>query len=71
MDIIKTLENCIIALGGMRPRVDQPEIFNTASALIRALNDCRSEAMRLLDALAGKEKAGADAPEAAEAAEEG
>ena len=48
MDIIKTLENCIVALGAMRPRVDQPDISDTAKAVIRALDDCRTATQHLL-----------------------
>ena len=46
MNIIATLQNCIIAIGGMAPRVDQPEIRNTAEALIRTLAEVIQEIQR-------------------------
>lgn len=47
MNIIATLQNCIIAIGSMSPRVDQPEIRNVAEALIRTLNDVITELNRM------------------------
>lgn len=47
MNIIATLQNCIIAMGGMAPRVDQPEIRNVAEAVIRTLNEVIQEMKRL------------------------
>ena len=43
MDIKQTLYNCIIALGGMSLRVDQPEPNNVAKSVIRALHDVCDE----------------------------
>ena len=33
MNVIESLEKCIVILGGVRPRVDQPEIFGAAKAV--------------------------------------
>lgn len=47
MNVTQTLEGCIITLGAMRPRVDQPEISDAAKAVIRALDGCRTEVQRM------------------------
>lgn len=56
INIIKTLESCIITLGAMRPRVDQPEISDAARAVIRALDDCRTATQHLLQIMDDMEK---------------
>ncbi|MBQ9196905.1 MAG: hypothetical protein IJ157_06635 [Clostridia bacterium] len=48
MDIIETMAKCIIVLGAMRPRVDQPDISDSAKTVIGALNNCGNEAQRML-----------------------
>ena len=77
MDITKTLESCIITLGAMRPRVDQPEISDAARAVIRALDGCRTEALRMqkeieaLSAAPAEETSGGCEESATSAPEEG
>ena len=56
INILAILGNCIVALGSMRPRVDQPEIFDTAKAVIRALDDCRTATQHLLQIMDDLEK---------------
>lgn len=46
MDIEATLQNCINALGGLRPRIDQPEIFRTAQIVINTLQEVQAEVNR-------------------------
>ena len=46
MDILATLQNCVNALNGLRPRVDQPEIFQIVQMVINTLNEVKEEMNR-------------------------
>lgn len=61
MDIEATLQNCINALGGLRPRVDQPEIFRTAQMVINTLHEVKAEVNRM--AQAGNTPAAEEGPQ--------
>lgn len=37
MNVMESLEKCIVILGGVRPRVDQPDIFSAAKAVINEI----------------------------------
>lgn len=63
MDIEATLQNCINALGGLRPRIDQPEIFRTAQIVINTLHEVKAEVNRRTQA--------GNAPDAEDKAQEG
>lgn len=56
MDILATLQNCVNAVAGIRPRIDQPEIYQTGQALINTLKDVIPEVRDLMDRVAQLEK---------------
>lgn len=56
MDILATLQNCVNAVAGIRPRIDQPEIYQTGQALINTLKDMIPEVKGLMDRVAQLEK---------------
>lgn len=56
MDILATLQNCVSAVAGIRPRIDQPEIYQTGQALINTLRDMIPEVRDLMDLVAQLEK---------------
>lgn len=56
MDILATLKNCLNAVAGIRPRIDQPEIYQTGQALINTLRDMIPEVRDLMDRVAQLEK---------------
>lgn len=56
MDILATLQNCLNAVAGIRPRIDQPEIYQTGQALINTLRDMIPEVLDLMDRVAQLEK---------------
>ena len=56
MDILATLQNCVNAVAGIRPRIDQPEIYQTGQALINTLKDMIPEVKGLMDRVEQLEK---------------
>lgn len=56
MDILATLQNCVNAVAGIRPRIDQPEIYQTGQALINTLKEMIQEVKGLMDRVAQLEK---------------
>lgn len=56
MDILATLKNCLNAVAGIRPRIDQPEIYQIGQALINTLKDMIPEVQGLMDRVAQLEK---------------
>ena len=56
MDILATLQNCLNAVAGIRPRIDQPEIYQIGQALINTLKDVIPEVQSLMDRVAQLEK---------------
>ena len=56
MDILATLQNCVNAVSGIRPRIDQPEIYQTGQALINTLKDMIPEVRELMGRVEELEK---------------
>lgn len=46
MNIDLTLQNCINALNSLRPRIDQPEIFQLTQMVINTLDEVKEELNR-------------------------